>query len=91
MTIEDRDEQVGKLKLKMQTLVYGGNPHSLEGLSKLKLIKALEKEHINWYPLFTDENQSPGSIQIQSKFIPDERWKEKILNKDGAGKCFKCC
>ena len=90
MTVVDRDDEVGKLKLKMQTLVNGGKLNNLEGLSKLKLILALEKEHINWYPLFTDENTSPGSIQIQSKFIPDERWKAKVLNIDKK-KGWGCC
>lgn len=91
MSVTDRDEDVGKLKLKMQTLVNGGNTKSLEGLTKLKLIKQLEKEHINWYPLFTENNQSPGSLQIQSKFIPDERWKAKVLNNDDSKDVLKCC
>ena len=91
MTVSDRDDDVGKLKLKMQTLIYGGKPHSLEGLTKHKLIAQLEKEHYNWYPLFTSDDQSPGSILIQSKFIPDERWKAKILDTDEKGGCLRCC
>ena len=90
MTVTDRGENVGKIKLKMQSLINGGNPQSLEGLNQLRLIARLEKENINWYPLFNDDNQCPGSLLIQSKFIPDEMWKEKILAESKKGKsCLK--
>lgn len=90
MTLDDRDGSVGCLGLKMQTLIKGGNPKSLEGLFKHKLIAQLEKEHTQWYPMF-DGDTCPGSLQIQSKFIPDEKWKAKILEGGEKKSYVKCC
>lgn len=90
-TVNDRDEEVGQLRLKMQTLINGGKQFKNQGLSKKKFMDELEEERTNWFPMFSDLNQSPGSLQVQTKFIADERWKTKFLSGPELGCCQKCC
>lgn len=38
-----------------------------------------------------DGDTCPGSLYIQSKFIPDEKWKAKILEGGEKKSYVKCC
>ena len=53
-TINDRDTEVGQLRLKMQTLINGGNQQKLKGVrQKKKFVEELERSKVVWYPIFS--------------------------------------
>lgn len=64
MTVTDRDEEVGQVRLKMQTLINGGKPINFQGMSKKMFIEELESQKENWYPIMSDLQITPGSLLV---------------------------
>lgn len=78
MTVTDKEREnpeLGQLRLKMQTMINGGKPLKTSNVKPKEFVKQIEKNKAEWYPLFSDLNESPGQLLIESKFVINESWK----------------
>lgn len=94
MTVIDKDEEeIGQLRLKVATLLGGGKniqSHLKSHMPVEQQVKVLEEYRVNWYPLFSDLQKSPGQLQIATWFNADKHWVETLHPKNGGG-CGPCC
>lgn len=81
---KEKVPEIGQLRLKLSTLMGGGHPLAAiipEHVPLKEQMQILKATRTEWYPLFSDLNQSPGQLLIKTQFVPDKRWEEKVTNK----------
>lgn len=86
--LQDRNNEVGELRLKMSEILQGGETETkqLNGVFKFQeqqdLATQLNKSQTKWYPLFSN-NVKQGELMVYTQFIPDPTWQASQQQRGG--------